>query len=80
MAELSEFSCLNWNYEFKPVGTQDSGARQMLQKSGALGSTVASLLRAQGIRVQQRRAQGPALSPADLYQLLNFSETQFLSV
>lgn len=52
----------------------------MLQKSGALGSTVASLLRAQGIRVQQRRAQGPALSPADLYQLLNFSETQFLSV
>lgn len=50
----------------------------MGQKPRSVGNIVAELLRAQGIHVQQRRVPGAAQLPANLHQLLNFSEARFL--
>lgn len=47
----------------------------MKQEPRSVGNTVAELLRAHGIHVQQRRVPGAAQPPANLHQLLNFPET-----
>lgn len=80
MPELSEFSCLNWNYEFKPVGTQALERYRCCRSQGPWEALWLRYEHRAFVFSREGLREGPALSPADLYQLLNFSETQFLYV
>lgn len=52
------------------------GSSENAAEAGVPAKYCSLVVKSTGIRVQERRVQGPALPPANLYQSLNFPETQ----